>query len=432
MASVGVADGVSSSSSKAQQRMLASCFLGSTLEWYEFLIYGFLAPQIFDQLFFSTLNPLAGSIAVFGVFAVGFVARPFGGLFFGHLGDRIGRKPVLVITLCLVGFATTALGLLPTYAQVGVAAPLLLVTCRFLQGFALGGESIGAPLLAMESAPDRRRGVFSGLVQSGAPAGTVLGALAGIAVSQFPNDVVMAWAWRLPFLFSIVIFAVGFYIRSKVLESETFAKAPPMKSVPLLEVLKREKKPAAIVFGCAIPESAVFYFTAVFGLAYGMRVLKIDRDVLLTGVLLGNAIGIVAAPLFGGLTDRIGRRPLLAISFLTSIVYVAFLFFPLLSTGSTALIVLAMAIPPAILQPSTLGVTGTFYPEQFRDPRLRFSGVALGRQFGTVFGGGVAPLVATALTGPDGDLRNVLIYFVGLCLIGLTAVLMAPETRPDE
>ena len=418
--------------SAPNKRMLVSCFLGTTIEWYDFLAYGFLAPLVFNRLFFPSLDPLIGTIAVFGVFAVGFAARPIGGMFFAHFGDRVGRKPIMVATLILMGVSTMLIGLTPTYAQIGIAAPLILVTLRFLQGFALGGESAAGPLLAMESAPGHRRGLFAAFVQSGAAAGTVLGALAAFAVGALPDEDLVAWGWRLPFLASVVIFAVGFYVRMKVAESPIFQRAierEQAERVPLLAVLRRRKIPALQVLFCAMAESSTFYFTSVFGLSYGVQTLGLDNSLLLGGVVIGNAIGIVTNPLFGGVSDHVGRRPLIGASYLLSGLYVLWVFFPMLSSGNAAVVVLAMAIPGAILQPMSLAVTGSFYAELFDDPRLRLSGVSLGRQFGTILGGGLMPMIsASILAFSGGDLTWVLGYFVLICALALAAVLSARET----
>jgi MFS transporter, MHS family, shikimate and dehydroshikimate transport protein len=418
--------------SAPNKRMLVSCFLGTTIEWYDFLIYGFLAPLVFNRLFFPDLDPLIGTIAALGVFAVGFAARPLGGLFFGHFGDRMGRKPIMVTTLIMMGVATTLIGLLPTHAQIGIAAPIILVCLRFAQGFALGGESAAGPLLAMESAPGHRRGLFAAFVSSGAAAGTVLGSLAALAVGLLPDEQLITWGWRLPFLASAVIFGVGYYVRIKVAESPAFEAALEREQperVPLFAVLKRRKIPALQVLFCAMAESSTFYFTAVFGLAYGLQTLGIDNSLLLAGVVIGNAIGIVANPLFGSLSDRVGRRPLLGGSYLLSALFVLLLFFPMLASGNGLIVVLAMAIPGAILQPMSLAVTGSFYPELFDDPKLRLSGVSLGRQFGTILGGGLMPVISASLLAlSGGQLSWVIGYFVLICAIALASVLSAKET----
>ena len=332
--------------------MLVSCFLGTTIEWYDFLVYGFLAPLAFGPLFFPSLNPTSGTIAVFGVFAVGFVARPLGGAFFAHFGDRIGRKPIMISTLALMGGSTTALGFIPTYAQIGIAAPIGLVCLRFLQGFSLGGESAAGPLLATESAPGNTRGLFASLVSSGAAAGPTLGALAAFAVGALPREQLLAWGWRLPFLASAPIFAISFYVRMKVEESPAFWRAIEgvgLERVPLLAVLQRGKTGAFQVLFCAMAESSTFYFTSVFALSYGIQTLNISNSLLLSGVVIGNAAGILTNPFFGALSDRVGRRPVLAGSYLLAAAYVLFLFFPLLRTGSAAVVIVAMAIPGALL-----------------------------------------------------------------------------------
>jgi len=416
----------------AHRRMLVSCFLGTTIEWYDFLVYGFLAPLAFNTLFFPSLNPLAGTIAVFGVFAVGFAARPLGGVFFAHFGDRIGRKPIMVSTLILMGASTTLMGLVPTYAQIGIAAPVILVALRFLQGFSLGGESAAGPLLAMESAPGNTRGYFAALVSAGAAAGTVLGALAAFAVGALPTEDLHAWGWRLPFIASAPIFAISFYVRMKVEESPIFQRAiqrAAPERVPLLAVLARCKAPTLQVLLCAMAESSTFYFTSVFGLSYGLQTLKLSNSLLLSGVAIGNAVGIATNPLFGALSDRIGRRPLLGASYLLAALYVLLLFFPLLRTAEPAIVILAMAIPGAILQPMSLAVSGSFYPERFADARLRLSGVSLGRQLGTILGGGLMPMVAASLQAwSGGSLTYVLAYFVLICGLAIGAVISAHET----
>jgi MFS family permease len=409
-----------------------SCFLGTTIEWYDFLVYGFLGPLVFNRLFFPALSQLAGNIAVFGVFAVGFVARPIGGVFFAHFGDRIGRKPIMVSTLVLMGGSTTAIGLTPTYDQIGIAAPIILVCLRFLQGFSLGGESAAGPLLAMESAPGNTRGLFAALVSSGAAAGTVLGALAAFAVGALPQDQLVSWGWRAPFLASAIIFAISFYVRMKVEESPAFRRALQHKAperVPLLTVLKYCRKPTLQVLLCAMAESSTFYFTSVFGLSYGLQTLHLSNSLLLSGVAIGNAVGIVTNPIFGAMSDRVGRRPLLGASYALSAAYVLFMFFPLLRTTTPAVVILAMAIPGALLQPMSLAVSGSFYPERFADPRLRLSGVSLGRQVGTILGGGLMPMISTSLLAMSGgSLTWVLAYFVFICGLAVVAVVSSRET----
>ena len=429
--SVAALNGQSALRNKDRTKVALSCFLGSAIEWYDFMLYGFLAPLVFDKLFFPHADPVAGMIAVLGIFAVGFVARPLGGLFFGHFGDRLGRKPVMAATLILMGLSTTAIGLLPTYDSIGIWAAGFLLALRFLQGFALGGESTGAPVLMLESAPEGKRGVFASIAQSGNFAGVVIATLVVSFAAALPSDVLLTWGWRVPFLLSIVLVGLGFYVRLKVEESPVFeaTRTPPAR-VPLLQVLDNYKRPALIVFCCALAESGVFYLTSIFGLSYGVKTLGIDQATLLRGVLLGNVIAIAMVPLFGALSDRIGRRLVLGTGFVLAGLYVAFLFFPLLQTRDTLLVVLAMAIPGALIQPMHIGVTSSFYPELFPDTRVRFSGVSLGRQFGTIFGGGAMPVIAASLLAwSGGSLLPILIYFSLVSVIAIGAVMAAEETR---
>jgi len=418
--------------SMSNRRMLASCFLGTTIEWYDFLVYGFLTPVALNRLFFGGVSPEQGTFLSLLVFAVGFAARPLGGVVFAHFGDRIGRKPIMVTTLVMMGASTTAIGLIPTFATIGVAAPIILTCLRFVQGFSLGAESAAGPLLAMESAQGNTRGLFAALVSSGAAAGTVIGAMAAFAVGALPQEDLLSWGWRLPFIASAFIFAVSFYVRMKVEESPVFQQAIARKAperVPILAVLHSHKVPTLQVLFCAMAESSTFYFTAVFGLSYGIQTLKLGNGLLLAGVALGNAVGILTNPLFGGLSDRVGRKPLLAASYSLSALFVVLMFFPLLQTKETWQVLLAMAIPGAILQPMSLAVSGSFYPERFTDARVRFSGVSLGRQLGTILGGGLMPAIATRLLDlSGGSLTLVLAYFAGVCVLALAAVISSLET----
>lgn len=422
-----------SGQSLKHRRLLLSALSGSAIEWYDFGLYGLLAPAIFDKLFFPKESPLIGTIFVMGIFAVGFIGRPVGGLIFAHFGDKIGRKPMMVVTMSLIGVASTLMGCIPSYASIGVAAPILLTLLRFIQGCALGGESTGAPILTMESAPHGRRGLFASIAQMGAPVGGILASLAAQAVSRLPPDQLMEWGWRLPFLASIVIVAIGLYIRVKVDESPAFlarAKEAGVARVPLFEVLRRARLPALIVFLCALAESSIAFLAGVFGLQYGLVTLHLDRLTMLQGGFIGLIICLAMAPLCGWLADKVGRRPMLLLGFTLAALNIAFVFFGLLATRNPYLVMAAMAFSPAILTPLTLCVEGSFYAELFEDARLRYSGNTLGRQFGTAFGGGLMPVIATGLVAAmGGSLLGVKIYFCILAVLAIGAVLVAPETR---
>ena len=279
-----------------RRRVVISGVIGTSIEWFDFLLYGLIAPAVFDRLFFPKLDPVAGTIAVLGVFAVGWMARPLGGIVFGHFGDRIGRKSILFITLALMGGSTTLMGLLPTYETIGVAAPLLLVVLRFLQGFALGGEVVGAVVLAMESAPDGRRGGFTALIQVGAAIGSLMAALAARLIAQLPQEAMLSWGWRIPFLLSFVLVLVGIYVRMKIAELPIFSAAVSARApekFPLITMLKQEPKPALIVFLTTITELGMLQIFTVFALAFSIQTLGIDRAILLDGIFLGNIAGIV-------------------------------------------------------------------------------------------------------------------------------------------
>jgi MFS family permease len=417
-----------------RRRVVISGVIGTSIEWFDFLLYGLIAPAVFDRLFFPKLDPVAGTIAVLGVFAVGWMARPLGGIVFGHFGDRIGRKSILFITLALMGGSTTLMGLLPTYETIGVAAPLLLVVLRFLQGFALGGEVVGAVVLAMESAPDGRRGGFTALIQVGAAIGSLMAALAARLIAQLPQEAMLSWGWRIPFLLSFVLVLVGIYVRMKIAESPIFSAAVSARApeeFPLITMLKQEPKPALIVFLTTITESGMLQIFTVFALAFSIQTLGIDRAILLNGIFLGNIAGIVMNPFFGWLSDYTGRRPLIAGSLILAMLYVSFVFFPLLQTKDPTLVTLAIAIPPAFIQTMIFAVEGSWYAELFRDSRVRFSGVGFARQMGSLVGG-FFPLIAFSLYASTGSVWGPAGYYLFTSVISLAAVYAGRETRLEK
>src|SRR5262245_5119109 len=416
-----------------RRRVVISGLIGTSIEWFDFLLYGLVAPAVFDRLFFPKLDPVVGTIAVLGVFAVGWAARPLGGIVFGHFGDRIGRKPIMFITLALMGGSTTLMGLLPSYETIGVAAPMALVVLRFLQGFALGGEVVGAVVLAMESAPEHRRGGFTALIQVGAAIGSLAAAFAARAVAQMPEESMLSWGWRVPFLLSFVLVLVGIYVRMKIAESPVFSDAVAARSTerfPLITALKQEPKPALVVFLTTITESSMLQIFTVFALSFAIGTLHIDRAILLNGIFLGNIAGIAMNPFFGWLSDYTGRRPLIAGSLVLAMLYVAFAFFPLLQSNDPTLVTLAIAIPPAVIQTMIFAVEGSWYAELFRDSRVRFSGVGFARQMGSLVGG-LFPLVATSLYAFTGSVWGPAGYYLFISLISLAAVAAGRETKGE-
>lgn len=413
--------------------VLASCF-GTAIEWYDFFIYAFLAPLVFDKLFFPKLDPKVGTIAVFATFAVGFIARPLGGIVFGHYGDRIGRKSILLVTLMLMGIATTLIGLLPTYAQIGIWAPIALVTLRFLQGFALGGESIGALLLTVEGSPQGRRGFYGSLVYAAGPFSIVMATLAVSLVARLPEDELFSWGWRIPFVVSIVLVAIGVYVRLKVEESASFAKIAASRQVariPMLEVFRNYRRPTLITLLVSLAETSFFYLTAIFAMSYGIKTLGMTRTTLTDAVLFANCLAFFAVPLFGALSDRIGRKPVFIAGIVATMLYI-YPFFLLMGTTDPFLVTLAIVLAAGLIHPLMFGPEGSFFAEQF-DTRVRFSGVSFGKQVGTVLGGGVAPLIASALLlRYDNSFVPIVVYFLLMATVALVAAFAAKETRNER
>lgn len=384
-------------------------------------------------MFFPQVSSAAGNLAVFATFTVGFLARPLGGVVFGHFGDRVGRKSVLMVSMLLMGVATAAIGSLPSYDQVGLWAPLALVVLRFLQGFALGGESVGAVLLTVEGSPDGRRGLFGGLVQAAGPTAVVLASLATASVVQLPDEDLLRWGWRLPFLASIVLVMIGLYVRARVFETSVFtasATQGQLPRVPLLEVLARHRRSVTIVLLLSVAETAFFYLTVTFSLAYGVGI-GIGKADLSRAVLFGNALAMFTVPVFGALSDRIGRRPVFAAGLLGAVMFI-YPFFALLQTADTVAVTAAVVIAAGIIHPLMFGSESSFFAELFVT-RIRFTGISVGKQLGTILGGGFAPLVATALLAwSGGDIRSVVAYFAVLSVMALTAAFVARETRGQE
>ena len=412
-----------------------SAFIGTAIEYYDFTLYGLLGVAVFDKLFFPKTDPMVATLVVLSVYAVGFLGRPLGGIFFAHYGDRIGRKPMMILTMSVMGLASTAMGLLPTYANVGASAPIFLIILKILQGFALGGETAGANVLSTEVGQAGRRGFFVSLTTAGTFVAWMLAVGASTLVSFLPQSAFLAWGWRLPFIASVVLVAVGLYMRLKVEESPVFVKAVREKApakVPFFELMRVAKKPTFLVLFAGMAESASGFFFLVFGYTYALRNLHIAPSTLLQALLIGNTIALCFAPLFGMLSDRIGRRWVLSAGYALAAVYTAFFFFPLLESGNTVLIYLAMIFPVITTSPMSLGVVGSFYSEQFSDARLRYSGVGFGRGLGTSLGGGLMPLISASLMAvTGGSTIGPILWFDFVMLVGVTAILVARETKDE-
>jgi MFS transporter, MHS family, shikimate and dehydroshikimate transport protein len=402
--------------------------VGTAIEWYDFYLYGTAAALVFNRLYFPTFDPLTGTLASFGTYAAGFVARPIGGIIIGHYGDRIGRKSMLVLTLVIMGVATFGIGLLPTYAQIGPWAPVLLVTLRLAQGFGVGGEWGGAVLMAVEHAPPGARGFYGSWPQMGVPAGLLLSSGAFVALSGLPEDQFLSWGWRIPFLLSILLVAVGLVIRLRILETPAFRRVKETRTelkLPIVDVLRTHRKEVLLAVGARFVENGAFYIYSVFLLVYGTQKVGLDRQSLLTGILIAAVCLLAAIPFCGWLSDRLGRRPVYLFGACFSALF-AYPLFVLVDTGSVPLVWLALVIALVFGHAPMYGPQAAFFSELFGS-RVRYSGASLGSQLSSVLAGGLSPFVATALL-PYG--RGALAaYIVAMAIVTIVAVAMAAETR---
>ena len=404
--------------------------IGTTIEWYDFFLYNTAAALLFPQLFFPKLDPLSGTLASFATYTVGFVARPVGGIVMGHFGDRVGRKSMLVLTLIIMGVATALIGLVPTYNQIGVWAPVALVALRVAQGFGVGGEWGGAVLMAVEHAPPGKRGFYGSWPQIGVPAGLALAiAIFRLFSTNLPEADFVSWGWRVPFLLSVVLVGFGLLIRVRILETPAFAKLKEQRAesrMPILEVLTTQPKEVMLAAGARMAENASFYIYSAFVLVYATRILKLDRDHILSAVLVASIAELGAIPLFGALSDRWGRRPI----YLFGAIFTAAFAYPLFwmfDTKSSTLIYLALIIAFVFSHAAMYGPQGAFLSEMF-GTRVRYSGASLGAQISSVAAGGAAPLIATYILDLGYGRGMLALYLIAMSVLTVWAVLVAPET----
>jgi metabolite-proton symporter len=402
--------------------------IGTTIEWYDFFLYGTAAALVFNRLYFPTFDPIAGTLAAFATYTVGFVARPFGGIIIGHYGDKIGRKSMLVLTLVIMGVATFGIGLLPTYAQIGPWAPVGLVVLRFAQGIGVGGEWGGAVLMAVEHAPPGSRGFYGSWPQIGVPAGLLLSTAVFAQFARLPEDQFLSWGWRVPFLLSILLVAVGLIIRLRILETPAFTRMKEARTEsrrPIVELLKTHRREVLIAVGARLAENGAFFIYTVFVLVYGTQKVGIARQTILNGILIASACGMVAIPVCGALSDRLGRRPVYLFGACFTALH-AYPLFWLLDTGSTPLVWLALVVALVFGHAPMYGPQAAFLSELF-GTRVRYSGASLGSQLSSVVAGGLSPFIATALL-PYG--RGALAsYIIAMALVTIGSVLVASETR---
>lgn len=372
--------------------------IGTTIEWYDFFLFGVVTPLVLNKLFFPNYDPLVGTLLAYTTFFVGFISRPIGGVIFGHYGDRIGRKNVLILTLVIMGIATFLIGLLPTYAQVGIWAPIMLLVLRVFQGIGIGGEWGGAVLMAVEHSPTGKRGFYGSWPQIGVPAGLLLSAGMVYLLSYLPEADFFAWGWRVAFLISAVLVAIGLYIRLKLMETPAFNRIKQEKkvaAVPVVDLFKTHGKNTLLGLGARYIEGVTFNIYGVFIVGYITTTLNLPRQTALAGVMISSVLMIVMLPIYGSLSDRIGRRRLFAIGGLL-IGVLTFPAFWLMQTLSPIWIWIAITIPFAIIYPAVYGPQAALFSELF-DTRVRYTGISFVYQFSGIFASGLTPIIATAL-----------------------------------
>ncbi|MEE2523638.1 MFS transporter [Pseudarthrobacter sp. J75] len=419
---------------KDTKRALVSSFLGSTVEYYDFLLYGAAAGLVFPKLFFpADMDPGLGTALSFVILLVGYVSRPIGGILFGHFGDKFGRKSMLFITLMMMGGVSVAIGLMPTYQAIGVAAPLTLVFLRLIQGLAVGGEWAGATLMAAEHVKDRNRGFAASIAVTGGPTGSVLATLILGLFAGLPDEAFLSWGWRIPFLLSAALVVIGLYLRYRVSESPDFEKARAAgevhTGVPIVRVLK--KYPLSTVFGILAAAGPLFMqaLLAVWAVPYVAAQGIVPRQDALMMLTASSVVHIFAIPFFAWLSDIYGRRPVMLAGAAVSVALI-FPMFALFNSGSYWLVALAFMVGNPIIQASMYGPIGAFLAEKYQT-QDRYTGVSLSFQMGSLVGAGTAPLMATMLMGlgNGGGTNNIAWYFIGLIAIAALSVFLSKETR---
>jgi metabolite-proton symporter len=410
-------------------KIAGASFIGTAVEWYDFFVYGNAAALIFGAKFFPSLSPLAGSLAAFSTFTVGFLARPLGGVFMGHFGDQIGRKSMLAASLMIMGVSTFLIGLLPSYAQIGVWAPILLVALRFIQGLGVGGEWGGAVLIAVEHAPSHRRGFYGSFPQMGVPAGIILSNLVFLSLSKLlTRDQFDSWGWRVPFLLSSALVAIGLYVRFQLEESPLFKEGPQAQGyprVPIAELLHRHWRKVLLASLAFLASTTVGYIVLVYVLSYGTTTLGMARNTVLLTVLLASVLQLVMIPALSALSDRLGRRRVFMSGAIASAVW-AVPFFMLLDTRDPWLMLLSLSVAVTFVS-AMYGPQGAIAAELF-PTSVRYSGASVACQISSILGGGLAPTVAVALFAATGNSLSIAIYVAGACLVSLIAIALAPET----
>ena len=422
------------SSRSSIRRVAIASFVGTTIEWYDFFLYGTASALIFNKLFFPNYDPLTGTLAAFGTYAVGFAARPIGGIVCGHFGDKVGRKSMLVLTLLIMGVATFLIGCLPTYNAIGIWAPILLIVLRVAQGFGVGGEWGGAVLMAVEHAPSGRRGFYGSWPQIGVPAGLLLSTVVFGQISRLPEQSMMSWGWRLAFLLSIALVGVGLFIRLAVVEPPVFARLKESGAgarLPILDAVRQHPRNVVLAMGARLAENGSFYLYTVFVLTYATQPrIGFTSSFVLKAISIAAVIHVFAIPGFGALSDRIGRRPVYLFGAIFTGLF-AFPFFWLIETSISGLMVLAIVLALVIGHAAMYGPQASFFSELF-GTRVRYSGASLGYQLASVIAGGLSPLIATALLKRYGASWPIALFIIGLAAVTTVSVYWAAETAHTD
>ena len=409
--------------------------IGATIEWYDFFLYGVVAALVFNKLFFPQFDPFVGTILAYTTFFVGFVSRPLGGIIFGHYGDRIGRKTILVLTLVIMGVATFLIGLLPTYDQAGIWAPVLLLVLRVFQGIGIGGEWGGAVLMAVEHSPEGKRGFYGSWPQIGVPAGLSLSAAVVALLSYLPDEAFLAWGWRIAFLISAVLVIVGIYIRLRILETPSFEKVQKsgqQAAVPFFELFRRHPRNVLLGLGARYIEGCCFNIYGVFAIGYLANTLKMPRQSALLGVIIACLIMVVMLPIYGTLSDRFGRRWLFACASLL-IGATTFVAFSWMTPGAPTWVVwAAIALPFGLIYPAVYGPQAALFSELFSTP-VRYSGISFVYQFSGIFASGLTPIIATWLLEKGGNTPWLICGYVAIVsLISAVCVIAMRESAHDN
>lgn len=419
---------------KMPVRVIIAASVGSALEWYDFFLYGTAAALVFGELFFPKSDPLVGTLLSFLTFGVGFVVRPLGGILFGIMGDRYGRKPVLVITLLMIGIGTTMIGLLPTYAQIGYWAPILLVALRVVQGLGAGAEYGGAVIYLVENAPPRHRGFWGGFAPLGVSVGNLMAAGAFALVTMLPREELMSWGWRVPFLASILLIAVGIYVRLRVTETPVYTEAVvarnKVESNPAMAALQKHPRNFMVVLGARLAENGLGYLFPVWGLSYVIS-LGVPRADALSALMVAFVVELFTILGFAALSDRVGRRPVYMFGALAGVA-LAFPFFWLVETKQWINIALAFILARAVVTAAMFGPQASYFAELF-PPQRRFAGFAFARELGSLLAGGPAPFLATLLVAwASGAWWPVAVYAIVLSLLTAWAIWAGPETYEES